>query len=328
MPNGKNSFEKADEFQAADGSNSSERVVRLNFPDAISEGQKPGNRSEAGLAKDGAAVPEKTRDGSGVGDKPTGIKDPAPADHAKAAEIRRNEYRPPAEVARDLKEQGKAPGTGIYADTRPISAQPGAADRGVPVEQPRAASAVLNRDGSPDGKPVVPVKEGQPGGQVDNLSSPAKADAGTTVADAAGRPDGKLSPDAAARPDSAIRADLAGKPDPAFKAESPPAEIGKIVASNEGATVVGDGTPGNRLTLQGSAIQSNEQRVEISQKVPVNSTSGRSQLGDAAAKSPLHAKVGEVHGKGGEVQPGVPGELSGAISARERQITGKVEPGF
>lgn len=322
MANGKGPFENVEDVAASGSSNQKGdnfSIEAFDRPDT-----KPGDSK---LNPGDSSVPEKTRDGSGVGDKPTGIKDPAPADHAKAAEIHRNEYRPPAEVARDLKEHGRIPSSGPNAETRPISAQPGAADRGSSVEQSKAASAVLNRDGSPDGKQVAPVKEGQPGGQVENQNLPLKADAGRAVADASVRPDGKLSPDVAARhdaaarpdvsgrsdanvgpntiskpdalvrPEPAIRAELAGKPDPAFKAESPPGDTGRIVASNEGAKVVGDSKLGNQVTLQGSAIQSNEQRVDISQKGPVDSTSGRSPLGDVVAKTTLP-------GKSGEVQPG------------------------
>ena len=295
-------------------------------------------------AKDGATVPEKSRDGSGVGDKPTGIKDPAPADHAKAAEIQRNEYRPPAEVARDLREQGKNPGIGPTGETRPNAVQPGATDRGVPVEQPKAATAVLNRDGSPDGKPVAPVKEGQPGGQLENPTSPVKSDAGRTAADASIRPDGKVSPDAAARPDAtarpdaaarpdvsgrsdaniepnagpnvlskpdaavrpdpAARADLAGKQDTGYKADLQPRDE-RVAPQGEGAKVVGDAKPGNPVTLQGSAIQSNEQRIDISQKVPIDSASERSPLGEVTAKTALQ-------GKGAEFQPGKLGVAPGA----------------
>ncbi|MBI1269325.1 hypothetical protein GC174_02720 [bacterium] len=333
---------------------------------------KPGQgvSDRSGLAKDGTADSKASRDGSGVGDKPTGIKDSAPADHARAAEIQRNEYRSPAEVARDLREQGKTPGIGPTGETRPNAVQPGAADRGVPVEQPKAATAVLNRDGSPDGKPVAPVKEGQPGGQVENPTSPVKADIYRAAADASVRPDGKLSPDAGARLDTAVRsdvaarpdvsgrsdanvgpsvgpsvgpnaiskpdaavrpdpaamADLAGKQDTGYKADLQPRDA-RVVPQSEGAKLVGDAKPGNPVMLQGSAIQSNEQRVDIAQKVPVDNASGHSPFGDVAAKSPLQARVAELHGKGGEVQPGMPGELSGAISARDRQITGVVEPG-
>ncbi|MEZ4488749.1 MAG: hypothetical protein R3F51_14270 [Cyanobacteriota/Melainabacteria group bacterium] len=73
----------------------------------------------------------------------------------------------------------------------PTSAvQPGATDGGVPVEQPKAATAVLNRDGSPDA--AAPVKERTARRSGRNPTTPVKADAGRTAADASVRRMGKL----------------------------------------------------------------------------------------------------------------------------------------
>lgn len=302
MPNGNESTDNAKKFRSTDGSATEGNRLRVDFSDVMSPGGDgpPSLKSSSG---DQVAAPAK-RDASDTHEPITNRADSRLPEHGALRESTNQAYKPHQS-------------DGVSTDRG-----------GVPVEQPKAATAVLNRDGSPDGKPVAPVKEGQPGGQVENPTSPVKADAGRTAADASVPPDGKVSPDAATRPDAAARpdvsgrsdanvgpnagpnmiskpdsavrpdpstrADLAGRQDTGYKADLQPKETARVAPQSEGAKVVADAKPGNQVTLQGSAIQSNEQRVDISQKVPVDSTSGRSPLRDVVTKTTLPGKGGEV----------------------------------